>query len=346
VNALLREIDLRRAYLGNERIETIYFGGGTPSLLSAVEIQTILMRLRATYTVAPEAEITLEANPDDISAEALQSWRSLGINRLSIGLQSFNEEELKWMNRAHNAAQSLQSVQLAQQYGFHNITIDLIYGSKFQSVQSWEQTLETTLQLGIQHISAYNLTVEERTRLGNAVLKGKEPDVNEDLSSAQFLLLSQVLRSRGFQHYEISNFALPGFEAQHNSNYWRQETYLGLGPSAHSFNGNHRQWNVRNNPQYIRSLENGELNFEMELLSPRDLYNEYVMTRLRTSWGCDLKEIEVRFGTPILRHFETVLKDYPADFIRKDQLLILNDSARLRADGIASAFFILEETAD
>lgn len=346
MNALLREIDLRRAYLGDERIETIYFGGGTPSLLSALEIQTILLHLRATFTVAPEAEITLEANPDDISAEALQSWRSSGINRLSIGLQSFNEQELKWMNRAHTAAQSLESVQLAQQYGFHNITIDLIYGSKFQSLDSWEQTLETTLHLGIQHISAYNLTVEERTRLGNAVVKGKEPEVNEDLSSAQFLLLSQLLRSKGFQHYEISNFALPGFEAQHNSNYWRQERYLGLGPSAHSFNGNNRQWNVRNNPQYIRSLENGELNFEMESLSPRDLYNEYVMTRLRTSWGCDLKEIETRFGTPILHHFEKVLEDYPADFVRKDRVVVLNDLARLRADGIASTFFILEETAD
>lgn len=346
VSALLTEIELRQTYLSGEAIETVYFGGGTPSLLSSEELQSIITALNAAFTVLPNAEITLEANPDDISLDTLRSWKQAGINRLSIGLQSFNAAELKWMNRAHTAEQSLSAVKLAQQEGFDNITIDLIYGSRFQDLDSWHQTLVTVLDLGIQHISAYNLTVEDRTRLGNAVLKGNEPAINEDLSSQQFMMLSQVLRDNGFQHYEISNFGLAGFEAKHNSNYWRQKAYLGLGPSAHSFNGSNRQWNLHNNPAYIRSLENNKLEFKSESLSVRDLYNEYVMTRLRTTWGCDLTEIESRFGIEYVQHFKNMFIEYQNDFNVHAAIYVLKDSARLRADGIASAFFILQETTD
>jgi len=343
VTALLSEIELRKSYLGNEAIETIYFGGGTPSLLSASELQVILSSLHSTFSILPQAEITLETNPDDLSPESLDAWRRSGINRLSIGLQSFNGDELRWMNRAHTAEQSLSAIHLAQEKGFDNITIDLIYGSKFQSLKSWEETLEKVLSLNIQHISAYNLTVEERTRLGNAVSKGREPEVSDDLSSSQFLVLSDTLRRAGFSHYEISNFGRPGFESRHNSNYWRQKKYLGLGPSAHSCDGQSRQWNVRNNQIYVRALEQGRIDFEKEDLSPRDLYNEYVMTRLRTTWGCDLSEIESRFGPLYLEKFMASVKEFESELIRKDTVILLNDTARLRADGIASAFFILEE---
>ncbi len=337
---------MRRDYLSTELVQSVYFGGGTPSLLSTLELESILGKLTTVFSLAQDAEITLEANPDDLTAEVLKAWRSAGVNRLSIGLQSFNEEELKWMNRAHTAAQSLSAIQLAQDSGFDNITIDLIYGSKFQSEASWNQTLETALKLGIQHISAYNLTVEERTRLGNAVNKGMEPDVSDDLSSRQFKVLSETLRGNGFLHYEISNFARPGFEARHNSNYWRQKNYLGLGPSAHSFNGSSRQWNIRNNQVYVRQIEMDLLPFEKEELRPKDLFNEYVMTRLRTSWGVNLTEMAQCFAAQHVAQFLKTLEDFQSDFIRLGDCLVLNDDARLRADGIAAAFFILEETTD
>lgn len=346
VEALKLEIKLRRTYLGDEALQSIYFGGGTPSLLSNEQLSAIMEVIKTEFIALPDAEVTLETNPDDIEPSRLEIWKKMGINRLSIGLQSFNNEELRWMNRAHTAEESLQAVKKAQAAGFTNITIDLIYGSRFQSVDTWVETVKIALDLGVQHISAYQLTVEDRTKLGHAVRKGTEPIPSDQLTAEQFLYLSEQLTAAGFEHYEISNFALPGYRAVHNSNYWLQKNYLGLGPSAHSFNGSSRQWNVRNNPQYIKAIAMGNLPFEKEELSVRDLYNEYVMTRFRTSWGCDALEIKNKFGEIISQHFLKMVDEFREQLNVENSVYTLKTPARLQADGIASAFFILEESAN
>jgi oxygen-independent coproporphyrinogen-3 oxidase len=341
VSAMCNEIELRKNYLSSNSLSSIYFGGGTPSLLSLDELSQLLGTIKTLFSLEPKAEITLETNPDDIQPAVLKAWRQLGINRLSIGLQSFNAEELKWMNRAHTAEQSITAVKMAQDAGFDNITIDLIYGSRFQSLKDWADTLDLVVDLGVQHISAYQLTVENRTKLGHSVKNGSEPLPNEDLGATQFLYMTKRLKEAGFNHYEISNFGRPNFEAVHNSNYWKQSPYLGIGPSAHSFDTCSRQWNIRNNPQYIKSLNGGQLNFEKEELSTRDLYNEYVMTRFRTSWGCNPDEIKMRFGETIFKHFEDMRAQFKDQLVFQDQAWCLNTEARLQADGIASAFFIV-----
>lgn len=340
VTSILREIDLRQGYLIQKHLDSIYFGGGTPSLLSAGDLERIFAALKRYFSWTPEAEITLEANPDDITAGALRMWKAAGINRLSIGLQSFNEEELRWMNRAHTAAESLASVKMAQDMGFSNLTIDLIYGSKFQTLALWEDTLNTAIALGTPHISSYNLTIESRTALGVKYSKGREPAVSDELSSRLFLTMSEMLGAAGFVHYEISNFGKAGFFARHNSNYWLQQPYLGLGPSAHSFDGLSRQWNVRNNQRYSRALQEGTDFFEKEELTVRDRYNEYVLTRLRTIWGCDAEEIERLFGVEIITHFKQVAAANEKFLFRKESVFTLQPGARLLADGIASDFFI------
>lgn len=309
-------------------------------MLDKSAIQTIFDTLKKYFSWDISAEITLEANPDDITIQSLQDWKSLGINRLSIGLQSFNNEELKWMNRAHTAEESLASVKLAQNVGFDNISIDLIYGSRFQTLASWEQTLKTAIALNTQHISSYNLTIENKTVLGLKHSKGTEPAINDELSEAQFLLMVKKLKEAGFAHYEISNFGKPGLFARHNSNYWLQEHYLGLGPSAHSYNGTSRQWNVKNNNQYINALKNGTDFFEKEELTSEDRYNEYVLTRLRTIWGCDLKEMEEQFGKEMAIHFSRIVKTKMEFLDEKDGIYTLKESARFLADGLASDLFI------
>lgn len=346
VEALKLEIKLRRTYLGDEALQSIYFGGGTPSLLSNEQLSAIMEVIKTEFITLPDAEVTLETNPDDIEPSRLEIWKKMGINRLSIGLQSFKNEELRWMNRAHTAEESLVAVKKAQAAGFNNITIDLIYGSRFQNLDTWVETVKTALDLGVQHISAYQLTVEDRTKLGHAVRKGTEPIPSDQLTAEQFLYLSGQLTAAGFEHYEISNFALPGHRALHNSNYWLQSNYLGLGPSAHSFNGSSRQWNVRNNPQYIKEIAMGNLPFEKEELSARDLYNEYVMTRFRTTWGCDAEEIKNKFGETISQHFLQMVKVFREQLNVQNSVYTLKTEARLQADGIASAFFILEESAN
>jgi oxygen-independent coproporphyrinogen III oxidase len=340
IQAILAEAALKKSYLGDPNIGSIYFGGGTPSLLSEGDLAGILETLAGFFSWPSGSEITLEANPDDISVKALKHWKSVGINRLSVGLQSFNDEELKWMNRAHTAAESLSSVKLAQDSGFGNISIDLIYGSRFQTLASWDATLKQAIALESQHVSAYNLTIEHKTALGLKHLKGTEPPVNEDLSSLQFLNMLEQFDSAGLVQYEISNFAKAGFMAVHNSNYWLQKKYLGLGPSAHSFNGLSRQWNVKSNAAYIKAIAAGEGFFEREELSLNDRYNEYVLTRLRTIWGCDLAEIRALFGETILAHFIKGLKDLNAFVEEKNGLIVLNREGRLRADGIASGLFL------
>ncbi len=340
VKAILKEIDQRKEYLGSKKIETIYFGGGTPSVLTEEELNSILKKIKNEFNVDSNAEITLECNPDDLTREKLTQLKNVGINRLSIGLQSFNEDELKWMNRAHTAKESLECVKLAQGAGFDNITIDLIYGSKFQDMKSWEQTLQTVVELGVQHISAYNLTIESKTKLGVEHQKGKEPEVSEDLSSEQFKKMIDVLQQNEFIHYEISNFGKEKYFSKHNSNYWKGVKYLGLGPSAHSFNGTSRQWNVSSNSAYIQKINSGETYFETEILSDKERYNEYILTRLRTIWGCDRKEIEKLFGSDALFSFEQNLKHYANYFEEKDGVVTLNIEGKLKADYLASEFFV------
>lgn len=340
VAALLKEIDLRHTYLHTKKLSSIYLGGGTPSLLSDEELLSILNKLATYFTWGKDVEITLEANPDDITRAALKRWKSFGINRLSIGLQSFNDDELKWMNRAHTAAESVNSVKLAQDAGFHNLTIDLIYGSKFQTISSWEKTLSQAVDLNTPHISSYNLTIENKTVLGLKQGKGQEPPVSDELSSRQFVVMTNMLSLSGFEHYEISNFAKAGFYARHNSNYWLQKHYLGLGPSAHSFNGVSRQWNVKNNTLYSKAVMEGKLFFEKEELSTNDRYNEYILTSLRTIWGCDTEHIRAEFGENLEIHFKERVHQKLQFFDVKNTSYVLTPSARLIADGLAADLFI------
>jgi oxygen-independent coproporphyrinogen III oxidase len=341
VKSLLKEIELRHSYLSEKKVESIYFGGGTPSLLSKKEFEEIFTALNFYFDWDADAEITLEANPDDVNKEVLTTWKELGINRLSIGLQSFNNDELSWMNRAHTAIDSVRSVNLAQDKGFNNISIDLIYGSKFQTLRSWEHTLKQAILLNTQHISAYNLTIESKTVLGTHYQQGKEPAVDETLSSKQFLCMLSDLEQAEFIHYEISNFGKKNFFAINNSNYWLQKPYLGLGPSAHSFNGNARQWNVKNNNLYVKALHQNTPFFEIEELSLKNKYNEYVLTRLRTIWGCDILEIEQHFGYELAMHFKKIITNKLTDVTETDGVFRLSKSGKLRADSIAADLFVL-----
>lgn len=340
VNSIVSEINLRANYLPNKHLNSIYIGGGTPSLLSIPELELLFNTLSKHYTWDITTEITLEANPDDITLTTLKNWQTLGINRLSIGLQSFNNNELKWMNRAHTAAESVSSVKMAQQAGFNNISIDLIYGSKFQTQKSWQHTLQTAIELNTQHISAYNLTIEAKTALGNKHSKGLEPSINDELSSTQFLQLINALQSAHFIQYEISNFGKENFFAVHNSNYWKQQHYLGLGPSAHSYNGTSRQWNVSNTIKYNLALHNNTSFFEVEALTVNQKYNEYVLTRLRTIWGCNTTEIEKLFGVTTLNYFLKTIKTKQNFITQTHNIYTLNTQGKLNADGIAAHLFL------
>lgn len=339
--ALVKEIGLRKDYLSDKDVKSIYVGGGTPSLLSETELNALFIEINRNFNINKDAEITLEANPDDITKAKLAQWRSAGINRLSIGLQSFNDDELKWMNRAHTALESINSVKMAQDMGFENISIDLIYGSKFQTLQIWENTLLMAVDLQTKHISSYNLTIENKTLLGTKYSQGNEPAISDELSSSQFVLMQDILVQNGFIQYEISNFGQENFFAIHNSNYWMGQSYLGVGPSAHSYNGTSRQWNLKNNSLYIQGLETDNLVFEKEELSLNEKYNEYVLTRLRTIWGCDINQMEALFGKVITAHFKLLL-ERKQDFINfKNGIYTLNNKGKLQADGIASSLFII-----
>lgn len=341
VAAICRELALRKDYLPGKTIESVYFGGGTPSLLTVSELESIMNAVSRYFHISQAAEVTLEVNPDDIDQPKLKAWKKAGINRLSVGLQSFNDEELTWMNRAHSSAQAVDSVKLAQDSGFGNITIDLIYGSKFQTLSSWEKTLQQAIALNTQHISSYNLTIENKTALGVQFKKGKEPAVNEDLSSTQFLLMKHLLEQAGFIHYEVSNFGRRGFFAKHNSNYWLQQPYLGLGPSAHSFDGLSRQWNVKNNARYIEAITSSGEFFEKEMLNTRDRYNEYILTRLRTIWGCNKKEMQALFGDELADHFAKGIREKKDLVVEKNGVYTLSAAGLLQADGIASDLFVV-----
>jgi oxygen-independent coproporphyrinogen-3 oxidase len=342
VAAICKEAVLRKAFL-QEPIDTIYLGGGTPSLLSGSELEILLNTLNEHYTISPDAEITLEANPDDIDSEKLNHWHQAGINRLSIGIQSFFEEDLQWMNRAHNAEQAKHCIELAQTAGFYNLTIDLIYGTPGLSNERWKQNIETALTLGIPHLSCYALTVEPNTALDVMVRKGIKKEVDADHQATHFNILTETLQNAGFEHYEISNFAKPGFRSKHNSSYWQGKPYLGLGPSAHSFDGHvTRQWNISNNPLYISSLQQGNIPFEYETLTPVQRINEYLMTSLRTMEGISLRFLAQNWGE---ERKQAVLKAAQIHVAQqnielREQHIILTAQGKFLADGIAADLFV------
>ncbi|WP_419802569.1 radical SAM family heme chaperone HemW [Mucilaginibacter sp.] len=341
LTALKQEIMLQKQYLQNEEIETIYLGGGTPSVLSADEINALLETVFINFTVKADAEITLEANPDDLNLQKIIALKQTPVNRFSIGVQSFFEEDLLWMNRAHNAAEAFTSIKTAQDYGFENITIDLIYGYPMLIHEKWQYNLEQFFGLKIPHLSAYSMTVEPQTALASFISKKKQPAMNEEQSAAQFEFLMDQAEEHGFGHYEISNFSLPGRHSRHNSNYWEGVKYLGIGPSAHSFNGKTRQWNVANNQQYLNSIGKNSIPFTAEVLSEKDRVNEYIMTALRTSKGLDLNQLE-----NLQAGFSAVIMKEAAVFINQKWIsqnqenLSLSREGKLYADHIAAQLFI------
>lgn len=341
VQALLKEIEDEKDYLKGESIKTIYFGGGTPSLLETKDIEKIINHLYKFHNIESENEITLEANPDDIQKEKLIDWQQAGINRLSIGIQSFIEEELRWMNRAHNSEQALRCIELSQEYGISNLNIDLIYGSPLLSDKQWESNINIVVQSGISHLSCYALTVEEKTPLYHHILKGIKPEIDTDQQARQFLLLMYFLKEKGYEHYEVSNFALPGYRSKHNSSYWKGDSYLGIGPSAHSYNGSERRWNISNNALYINKINNEINRRDYEILTEIQKLNEYIMISLRTSEGMDLIRIETDWGKEERTRIENCIVDYrEKGYLHiKETIVQLTHQGILLADGIASQLF-------
>lgn len=311
VEAICQEAIARKEY-SKEKIKTIYFGGGTPSLLSQRQLEKILKTIEDHYELEEQVEITLECNPDDLSLEVLKNLHQAGVNRLSIGIQSFDDEVLRFMNRAHNSSQAHECLKLARQIGFENITMDLIYGIPEKKMAYWKEQVEQFLSYDIPHLSAYCLTVEQNTFFGHQLRSGKLTESPEDDTLEQFNYLRKRLAEEGFEQYEISNFAKTGFVSGHNSAYWLGEVYLGLGPSAHSYNRTSRSWNVANNSEYLRRLSSGELVAESEDIHSKEAFNEYILTRLRTKWGIhsgDLKQIDAKGYQLILPAIDRFLKD-------------------------------------
>lgn len=344
LHAMMLELDLQQKYLGQTSIETIYFGGGTPSLIGAGEIQRLIDKIHQLYIVSPDAEITLEANPDDLDTASVQALKYTTINRFSIGIQSFFEEDLLWMNRAHNAMEADSSVKRVQDAGFENITLDLIYGYPLLSDEKWKSNIQKVIALGIPHVSAYAMTVEAKTALASFITKGKQPAMNESQSARNYLSLIETLSNAGFEHYETSNFAKPACYSKHNTNYWKGVSYLGIGPSAHSFNGETRQWNISNNSKYIDGILKGEIPAEKEILSTENRVNEYIMTSLRTQWGMDLIEIENKFGPDYKKQIENQLRQFVEKnhVILKNNIVTLTTEGKLFADRISSELFFSE----
>ena len=340
IHALLSEIELRKDYLKNEVVETVYFGGGTPSLLSSKDLNALIEKIFSMHPVLPQAEITIETNPDDITANALKEWKAAGVNRLSIGIQSFFEEDLKWMNRAHTSGQALESVQAALK-SFENITVDLIYGFPLLTNKKWKENVDQVVSLKLPHVSCYALTVEPKTPLHKLIRNREAADIDTDKQSEQFLLLMNWMEQAGYEHYEISNFAKPGFRSQHNSSYWSGKKYIGVGPSAHSFDGDCRQWNISNNHLYVNSINEEVIPCEKEILTSTQKINEYIMTSLRTMEGLNLKILTGSLSEQ-LRAVSRKFLDRGLMIADSDHLK-LTQEGKLFADGIASEMFFTEE---
>ncbi len=342
VLAIAKEIQIRKSEFRNEIVETIYFGGGTPSVLSSDEINFLISEIYKHYTVAENPEITLEANPDDLSSARIIELTQSPINRLSIGIQSFFEDDLKMMNRAHNAEEAKKCLELATHY-FDNISLDLIYGIPGMTNQKWKQNIETALSFGISHISSYALTVEPKTALNKLIQTGKIAEPKDEVAQEHFSILVEILEANGFVHYELSNFGKENYFSKNNSAYWLGKKYIGIGPSAHSYDGISRSWNVSNNALYLKSIQKDELPNEIEILSDLDRYNEYIMTGLRTIWGVSLDRIEKEFGNYYLDY----LHKQARKFIDDDLLYIENNILRptpkgkFLTDGIASDLFLV-----
>ncbi len=343
VLALCQELELRKNEFAEIVVETIYFGGGTPSVLDAEELGQLLTAVYENYNVAENPEITLEANPDDLSPEKILELAKSPINRLSIGIQSFFEEDLKLMNRAHSAKEAWESLSLATRQ-FDNISIDLIYGMPNMSAERWQANIEKALSFNIPHISSYVLTVEPKTALFDFVKKGLVKPAADEVAQAHFDILNKMLTAAGYSCYEISSFGKPGYFSKNNSAYWQQKKYIGIGPSAHSFDGHRRGWNINNNPKYIKSLNSGILPMEIEVLSRTDKYNEYVMTGLRTVWGVSLRKVQLEFG----EKYKEYLMLQAAKFIEEhllyidEDLLLTTNKGKFLADGIAADLFMIK----
>ena len=342
VEALKKEIIARKTYLGNEIVKTIYFGGGTPSLLSVKNIEEIINLLNKNYEIVSSPETTLEINPDTIDREKMSSLKQIGINRMSVGIQSFHDDDLKYLGRRHDSRHAMQVLDDLKQTGFEKITLDLIYGMPTLTEEKWNKNLDIFFSTGLSHLSAYALTVEPKTILGQRIEKGDLQNISEDDAIHHYEILVERTKENGFEHYEISNFAKEGCRSQHNSIYWKDVKYLGLGASAHSYDGNSRQWNISNLTKYIQLVGNSDDYFEKEILTKEDKFNEYVMTSLRTSWGCNVGKMETDYGERYAVHFLKNVKKYLDSGIMliKNNNYILTDEGMLFADGIAADLFL------
>jgi oxygen-independent coproporphyrinogen-3 oxidase len=342
INALLKEASLRKDYLQGEKVSTIYLGGGTPSVFSINDLGTILNHLKKEFNVADDCEITVELNPDDVQSAYLKGLRYYKINRISLGVQSWRDIDLKMLNRRHDSAQAIIALNETMNAGFENVTIDLIYGIPGMGLKEWESNLDFTFSFGINHLSAYHLTIEEGTVFSKMLKRGELSEIDENESAAQFNLLIEKAESAGFIQYEISNFGKPGFFSIHNSNYWKQVNYLGLGPSAHSFNGYSRQWNIRDLKGYIKSINAGKPFFESEDLDMNKRFNEYIMTSLRTMWGIDLEYVESVFdkeGYDYVLNLSGKFRNYGLMKLEKKSLVLTNQG-KLISDNIISEFMM------
>ena len=344
IKCMIKEIELRQNYLKSNVLDSIYFGGGTPSLLENTDFIKIFQKIKEQFKISENCEITVECNPDDLSTEKLTFIKGIGVNRLSIGIQSFKEEDLLFMNRSHNRQQALDCVKEAQKLGFTNISIDLIYSLPQQSLEDWKHNLDIAFSLNIQHISSYSLTIEEKTKLAQ-LIKNKEIKELEDIESVKhFDLLNEECQKNKFIGYEISNYGQKGYFSKHNSNYWLAKQYLGIGPSAHSYNGKSRSWNISNNTKYIKSLEENILPSEIEILSKNQQYNDYIMTTLRTIWGIDIEFIKINFEKStydyLLNQIEKWVKS--EDIYKKEEKVYLTTKGKYISDSICSDLFIVE----
>jgi len=342
VQAMVKELHLQQDFLQDEPINTIYFGGGTPSLLKGDELKSVLRTVQELHVLNPQTEVTLEANPDDLTPEALHAFNLAGINRLSIGIQTFHDDLLKFMNRSHDSATAINAVDLARKAGFDNISIDLIYAIPGQDNSRWKEDIEQALLLKPEHLSCYSLTIEDKTVFGKWSAAGKLKTVEDDAAAQQLEMLMDRLQISGYEHYEISNFARSGFHSRHNSSYWKQEKYLGIGPSAHSYNGSIRQFNINNNHLYLKSVKQNKIPAEIEVLTQEDKINEYILTTLRTHWGTDLNKLHQDYSVNILQKNSM----YIHELVERDlasltnNVLTLTRKGKLLADKIASDLFV------
>lgn len=343
VNGITREILMANDFIDDtQKIDSIYFGGGTPSVLPAESIEQLHKHIRQKFSITSNAEITLEANPDDITAEQLMRWKNIGINRLSVGIQSFDDAELKWMNRAHTAAQSLKCLEEINHAGFKNFSADLIYGSALQSLEKLQQNLNRLFHFRVPHISCYALTVEPKTALHHLIQKKKFPEINPDVQAEAFEIVCRLMQEKGYEQYEISNFCLPGFCSRHNSSYWQGKPYWGFGPAAHSFDGkNKRRWNLANNALYLQNIEKNNLPFEEEQLIQTQQMNEAILISLRTSEGLDMEKFAQHFGKTnadrLLNHAQKYISSEKINL--NQQHLVLTQAGKFLADGIAADLF-------